>query len=52
MAPQHRFTIVVDIPDEQKSQDAENWDREDLTFALVDGSAVVTEIDDHEEFEE
>lgn len=49
---QHRFTITVDIPDDAEARDAENWDRDDLTFALTDGRVTILEVEEHEVFEE
>jgi hypothetical protein len=50
--PRHRFTTVVEIADEKESEDAENWDHQDLQWAIENGTAIITEVDDHEVFED
>lgn len=53
---QHRFSVLVEVDDALRKQhgrldEPDRWDHIDLKDALDDEVAVITEVDDHEEFE-
>lgn len=53
----HRFVVLIEVNDEKRDSDGrldtpDTWDHADLAEAIREHTAVLVEIDDHEEFEE